>query len=277
MNRPRLFLSAVSEELCSARQAVAATVRTLGFDPVSQDDFPTGHGELRKWLREQIDSCEGLIQLIGHSYGDDFAKIESRGTATSVFQEMSRILVEQGVDEAIAYVAAQRLSILKTVHARAAAARERNRADLQPLLKAAGLHEAKGQAPEARTLYTDILAAEPEWPEALHAAFWFHSDQGDIACVRTTLADARRDYEEAHRMAQRLIADDPSNTAWQRALSISFNKLGDVAVAQDKLEEAVRAYGDGLGIAKKLAAGDPSNTAWQRAPAPIRSYPLVPI
>jgi len=76
MNRPRLFLSAVSEELRSARQAVAATVRTLGFDPVSQDDFPTGYGELRQWLREQIDSCEGLIQLVGHGYGAEPPEVD---------------------------------------------------------------------------------------------------------------------------------------------------------------------------------------------------------
>lgn len=370
MNRLRLFLSAVSEELRSSRQAVAATVRTLGFDPVSQDDFPTGHGELRQWLRDQIDSCEGIIQLVGHGYGaeppdvdpehgrisytqlellyasakgketwvivmgegccrdkpierldlpretahpdpagyqaerrklqedyilrltrenylrhtanDDtelqnivlrrrderwqcrlsatiiaillgiaatigggwwaynklfrsvqqfavvntekirahllqtagethrrelaeadavkdwkerqrlreaaenahtarlsriedlaasFAEIEGRGTATSVFQEMTRILTEQGVDEAIAYVDAQRPSILKIVQARATATRERNRTDLQPLLKTVGLYESKGQAPEARALYNEILAVDPDWPEALHAAF----------------------------------------------------------------------------------------------------------
>jgi len=69
MSRPRLFISAVSEELRSARQAVATTIRALGFDPVSQDDFPIGYGELRKWLREQIETCEGLIQLVGHGYG----------------------------------------------------------------------------------------------------------------------------------------------------------------------------------------------------------------
>jgi hypothetical protein len=77
MSRPRLFLSAVSEELRSARQAVAATVRTLAFDPVSQDDFPTGYGELRQWLREQIDSCEGLIQLVGHWYGAELPEVAS--------------------------------------------------------------------------------------------------------------------------------------------------------------------------------------------------------
>lgn len=76
MNRPSLFLSAVSEELRTARQTVAATVRTLGFDPVSQDDFPTGYGELRQWLREQIDSCEGLIQLVGHGYGAEPPEVD---------------------------------------------------------------------------------------------------------------------------------------------------------------------------------------------------------
>jgi hypothetical protein len=69
MNRPRLFLSAVSEELRTARRRVAALVGTMGFDPVSQDDFPTGYGELQEWLREQLDTCEGLIQLAGQGYG----------------------------------------------------------------------------------------------------------------------------------------------------------------------------------------------------------------
>lgn len=69
MRRSRLFLSAVSSELRSARRSVAATLRTLGFEVVSQDDFPTGHGELTSWLEAQIESCEGLIQLVGDAYG----------------------------------------------------------------------------------------------------------------------------------------------------------------------------------------------------------------
>jgi hypothetical protein len=76
MKRPRLFLSAVSRELRTARQVVATCVRMLGFDPVSQEDFPTGHGELRQWLRDQIDSCNGLIQLVGHGYGAEPPAVE---------------------------------------------------------------------------------------------------------------------------------------------------------------------------------------------------------
>mgnify|MGYP002683341243 CR=1 FL=1 len=58
-------MSAVSTELRSARQAVARTVRTLGYDPVSQDDFPTGYGELRQWLREQIDGVRNAALTAG--------------------------------------------------------------------------------------------------------------------------------------------------------------------------------------------------------------------
>lgn len=77
MSRPRLFVSAVSSELRTVRQRVAASVRTLGFDPVSQDDFPTGHGELRQWLREQIDTCEGVIQIIGQGYGAEPREVDA--------------------------------------------------------------------------------------------------------------------------------------------------------------------------------------------------------
>ena len=41
----------------------------LGYDSVSQEDFPTGYGELRQWLQSQIDSCEGVIQMVGQAYG----------------------------------------------------------------------------------------------------------------------------------------------------------------------------------------------------------------
>jgi hypothetical protein len=458
--RPRIFLSAVSAELRTGRQAVARTVRMLGYDAVSQDDFPTGYGELRQWLREQIDGCEGLIQLVGAAYGaeppeadpdegrvsytqfelhyaaregkkiwviviDDqchrdtaveeldlpdnagrikpaaarayqverralqqayvarlkhenylrhranndtelenivlklrdelaemhlkweawfdrdasfkaqslarldelnkaaqltpekirahllttieethsrelaeanaasdwrerqrrreavdaahaarllridelalsFAEIEERDAVTSVFQDMSRILAEQGVDEAIAYVAGQRPSILQSVRARAAAARERNRSELEPLLRTATLYDTKGQPDVARSLYNEILEIEANWPQALYATFWFLTAQGDQARSYASLGDARRDYEEAHRLAQRVINGDPSNTEWQRDLSVSHNKIGDVLVAHGDGSGALAAYRKSLEIAEALVGREPANTEWQR-------------
>lgn len=145
----------------------------------------------RQRLREGTEKAHAVRLSRVEDLAASFAEIEGRGTATSVFKEMTRILDEQGVDEAIAYVGSQRSGILKKVQARAAAAREKNRSDLQPLLKTAGLYQAQGQADKDRSLYDDVLALEPDWPEALHAAVYFHIDQGDRAQFLTSLTQAR--------------------------------------------------------------------------------------
>ncbi|MCA9423055.1 MAG: hypothetical protein KC592_18695 [Nitrospira sp.] len=103
----------------------------------------------RQHLREAADNAHIVRLSRIDGLAASFAEIEGRGTGTSVFQEMTRILGEQGVDEAITYVGTQRSSIFKTIRARTATARERNRVDLQPLLQTAALHQAKGQTIEA--------------------------------------------------------------------------------------------------------------------------------
>lgn len=67
--RPQIFISAVSKELKSARQLIADKLQLLGYDPVRQDIFGTGAGDLRAMLRKQIDECKGVVQLIGQRYG----------------------------------------------------------------------------------------------------------------------------------------------------------------------------------------------------------------
>src|SRR5436190_13290026 len=67
--RPLIFISAVSRELRSARQLVANTLTFLGYQPVWQDIFGTETGDLCSVLREKIDQCKGVVQLVGQSYG----------------------------------------------------------------------------------------------------------------------------------------------------------------------------------------------------------------
>ena len=75
---------------------------------------------------------------------------------------MSRILAEEGVDQALTYAATRRPGILEKVKARAADAREKNRSDLLPLLKSAKLEAGRNHPVEADRLFTDILALEPD-------------------------------------------------------------------------------------------------------------------
>ena len=67
--RSIIFISAVSKELRSARQLVANTLTFLGYEPVWQDIFGTEEGDLRRMLRQQIDQCKGVVQLIGQCCG----------------------------------------------------------------------------------------------------------------------------------------------------------------------------------------------------------------
>ena len=80
---------------------------------------------------------------------------------------------------------------------------------------------------------------------------------GDLTAARTA-------YQASLDIASRLAAADPTNTEWQRDLSVSHNKIGGVAEAAGDLTAARTAYQAGLDIAVRLAAADPTNTGWQR-------------
>ncbi|MFN0021783.1 MAG: tetratricopeptide repeat protein [Pirellulaceae bacterium] len=69
--KPRIFISAVTKELRSARQIVANTLMALGYEPVWQDIFVMGGEDIRPMLRKKIDSCAALLQIVGNAYGGE--------------------------------------------------------------------------------------------------------------------------------------------------------------------------------------------------------------
>ena len=75
---------------------------------------------------------------------------------------------------------------------------------------------------------------------------------------------ALESYRSGMAIAEKLAESDPSNTGWQRDLSVSHNKTGDVQQAQGDLEAALESYRSDMAIAEKLAESDPSNAGWQR-------------
>ena len=69
MNKPRIFISTVTRELKTTRGRIADILLRKGYEPEWQDIFGTEHGDLRDMLRRKIDSCQGLIQIVGDAYG----------------------------------------------------------------------------------------------------------------------------------------------------------------------------------------------------------------
>jgi len=134
--------------------------------------------EERERLRQAAEKAyTGSISRIDE-LAASFTEIEGTARSSQVFDQMTRILAEEGVNQALAYAATERPGILEKVKARAAAASEKNRADLLPLLKSAQLQADRNQPADADRLFADILALEPDWPDARNAFAWFLIQQG---------------------------------------------------------------------------------------------------
>ncbi|MGH3980352.1 MAG: hypothetical protein ACRDRZ_15330, partial [Pseudonocardiaceae bacterium] len=78
------------------------------------------------------------------------------------------------------------------------------------------------------------------------------------------LSSAVRLAGTIHEHVEARAAADPTNTAWQRDLSVSHSKLGDLAVAAGDLATAGQRFQAALDIRQRLAAADPINAQWQR-------------
>ncbi|MBV8968710.1 MAG: tetratricopeptide repeat protein [Verrucomicrobia bacterium] len=78
------------------------------------------------------------------------------------------------------------------------------------------------------------------------------------------LQEALNIYQQNLKIGQILVEQDKSNADWQRALSVSYNRVGEVLVAQGKLQEALEAYQQSLASFKRLAEQDKSNAGWPR-------------
>ena len=63
---------------------------------------------------------------------------------------------------------------------------------------------------------------------------------------------------------EHLVNRDPNNVDWQRALSISYNKLGKIYSSLGFLPEALKACKASLDIGEKLCELDSSNMIWKK-------------
>jgi Domain of unknown function (DUF4062) len=93
---PRIFISAVTRELGPARQLVANTLQSLGYEPVWQDIFSTEQGDLRAVLRRKIDACSGVMQLVGLRYGYEPPTVDTKYGRVSYTQYEALYAREKG-------------------------------------------------------------------------------------------------------------------------------------------------------------------------------------
>jgi serine/threonine protein kinase/tetratricopeptide (TPR) repeat protein len=87
--------------------------------------------------------------------------------------------------------------------------------------------------------------------------------QGDRLAAQGDLNAAKAKYQQSLEIAEKLVKQAPTETTWQRSLSVSHIKLGGVLAAQGDINAAKAQYQSGLDVAQKLVRQDPGNSIWQ--------------
>jgi tetratricopeptide (TPR) repeat protein len=234
------------------RDQLLTSVERARKDALAQAEKAQGWNE-RERLREAAEKAYGGSVSRIDELSASFADIEGTDQSTNVFDEMSRILAEEGVDQALAYADTQRSGILERVKDRAAAARAENRAELLPLLKSAQLQADRNQPEEAERLYTEILDLEPAWPEARNDFAWFLIQRSEVS----EPAQANAKVREAVEICQRTLALNPREKSpqdWattQNNLGAALHNQalrGEGAQGTELLAQAVAAHRNALQV-----------------------------
>ena len=65
----RVFISATSKDLGTARELVKQALPTMGCMPIEQTNFPPDYRSVREMIEEKIADCEAVIHIVGIRYG----------------------------------------------------------------------------------------------------------------------------------------------------------------------------------------------------------------
>ena len=185
------------------------------------------------------------------------------GGASPEFLELTRIVQEQGVNEALRYIAAQKPRLLDEARKLNEAKRFAVRKTLAPLLEEVRLQLTRGNPAAAGEGCDTLLDLDPTWGDVLHEKFQVLRALGDRAILYGTLSQALKQYEQANRIATRSATNSEPHPLADHDLLVSYYVLGKVSLRAAKLSEATKYYQEYLRIAQRLAA-DPTSSEGRR-------------
>jgi tetratricopeptide (TPR) repeat protein len=240
-----------------------ASERALQSELAEADKVP--QFDERERLREQAHKAHEIRLRRVDDLAADFVALGQKEDNSPVLREMLRILNDEKVnpvDKAITYLDRQLQAILSGVDARTQAAEERNRSDLQPVLKAAQLEQTRGRPDAARKHFELVLARQPAWPEALESYAYFLFDQSLQSRYHGSLRAALDDAQRSFDLAAQRYSHDNSRPESQRLVFVASEQLGDVLVLRARpgdAEEALKHYTRGLKLSEDLLKRNPES------------------
>lgn len=96
MRKPRVFLSATTQDLGTYRAAAAMFLQANDVETILQDNLKTERGSLVEVLRREIKKCDYVICLVGWHYGAEPSESQRAGKRRSYTQLEHDMAVEMG-------------------------------------------------------------------------------------------------------------------------------------------------------------------------------------
>ena len=87
---------------------------------------------------------------------------------------------------------------------------------------------------------------------------------GDLFSALGQGNNARKAFQQALNIAQKLADAEPDRADYQRDLAVSYNKMGDLFRALGQGDNARKAFQQALNIREKLADAEPDRADYQR-------------
>jgi tetratricopeptide (TPR) repeat protein len=116
----------------------------------------------------------------------------------------------------------------------------------------------------ARTLQEELTKSGEVTPDLKHSQAAALTEMAESLLAIGDTAGALSAAEQARQIDIDLVAGNPNDIDWQRALEVADEKVGDVQVTQGDLADALKFYRDDLAIATRLAQSHPGNAILQR-------------
>jgi tetratricopeptide (TPR) repeat protein len=124
------------------------------------------------------------------------------------------------------------------------------------------LHLRNGNLAEAETAFRRLIElCGPDGASFMRCRG--HVLLGDVHALRDDTDAAMAAYLEAQRGVRALLQHEPDNASYQRALSVTCDRIGDMHAKKRDLDAALSSYRSGLEIVQGLSRKDPDNPVWQ--------------
>src|SRR5262249_35090318 len=101
---PKIFISATSGDLRTARRAVSDALLTIDCYPVEQTTFAPDYRSVRQMLEEKLRDCQAMIHIVGLRYGAEPDPVSLppgtlRHSYTQLEYHLGRALAREGGDK----------------------------------------------------------------------------------------------------------------------------------------------------------------------------------